>query len=176
MTQINRSRKDTLPHLSFWNAKNTQWWGKPVVRSFKLIWADVWRLCSLMTFSTNPKYFLLFMSSYGLPLLASGSPISFPSLMHSLSPDISRDQIPLLQVREWDYFLLRLLFLFPLCCQLLQSSVFFLKASGAGIVRVCKNFQLPSRIKSWSQRRVWNVFTENTEQQKINTHNNPLFV
>lgn len=139
MTQINRSRKDTLPHLSFWNAKNTQWWGNRVVGSFKLIWADVWRLCSLMTFSTNPKYFLLFMSSYGLPLLSSGSPISFPSPMryHQTS---AGDQIPLLQVREWDYFLLRLLFLFPLCCQLLQSSVFFLKASGAGIVWVCKNF------------------------------------
>lgn len=89
MTQINQSRKDTLPHLVFWSAKNTHWRGNPAVRSFRLVWTDVWRLHSPMTFPTNPKYFLLFMSSYRLPLLSSGSPISSPSLMHPLSPGVS---------------------------------------------------------------------------------------
>lgn len=85
MTQINWSRKDTLPHLIFWSAKNTH----PVVRGFKFVWTNVWRLRSPMTFPANPKYFLLFMSSYELPLLSSGSPISSPSLMDPLSPGIS---------------------------------------------------------------------------------------
>lgn len=54
-----------------------------------MLWTDVCRLPSLVTFLTNPKYFLLFMPSYGLPLLSSASPISSPSLMHPLSQGIS---------------------------------------------------------------------------------------
>lgn len=166
MTQINRGRKDTLPHLVFWSAKNTHWWGNPVVRSLKLVWTDVWRLHIPMTFPANPKYFLLFMSSYVLPLLSSGSPISSPSLMHPLSPGVS-SRVGFRSCR-WENEIISSSISSsssPTAANSCSSWCFFLKPQ---VQELCDYAGISSSIAN-----KMSLATENLAQQKTNTNNDP---
>lgn len=139
MTQINRSRKDTRLRLVFWSAKNT---GEATQQSGAANWFGqlsegcIARWPSLLIPSIS--FSLCLPTGYVFSPLVLPFPLPLWCTLYHQASAVGLDSAP--AGREWDYFLLHLLFLFPHCCQLLQQLVFFLKASGAGIMWLHRNF------------------------------------
>lgn len=165
MTQINRSRKDTLPHLVIWSAKNTRWWGKPVVRSFSwfgqmsegcIVWwpsplipSISFSLC-LPTATSSLLWFFHFLSLPDAP---------------SITRHQQRCRIPLLQ---WEN-------------EIISSSIS--SSSSPTAANSCSSwcFFLKPQVPEWcdytgissSIENKMSLATKNSVQQKTNTNNKP---